>query len=374
MTDWRFLVLGPLEVRRGSEVIALGGPKQRTVLALLLLEAEHLVPARRIIEGVWGPEGADGAQSSLQVYVSHLRKALRDPDPGRDDLERLAFLRPGYRLRVEPGELDLHQVDDVRSQAREHRAAGDLATASVLLRLGLSLWRGPALADLAENPALAPMLVAVDGRRDVLRHECYDVELQLGRHLALVPELEAAVAEAPLDERLAGQHLLALYRSGRQADALAAYRRTGDLLRDQLGIEPGQPLRALHESILRQDLALDWTSAPPGRGRDHDDARRPRGPGGDARAAQRRPARAGLAHLDRGSPPGLRRGARPILGSRAATRRCGRCGAATTSSTSGRATARESATTRCRGTGSPTATWSRWARASSWSASPSPRT
>ena len=172
-------------------------------------------------------------------------------------------MRPGYRLRVEPGELDLQQVDDVRTQARDHRAAGDLAAASVLLRLGLSMWRGPALADLAEIPSLAPLLVAVDSRRDVLRHECYDVELELGRHLALVPELEAAVAEAPLDERLAGQHMLALYRSGRQADALAAYRRTDDLLRDQLGIEPGQALRALHDSILRQDLALDWMSAPP---------------------------------------------------------------------------------------------------------------
>jgi DNA-binding SARP family transcriptional activator len=263
VTAWRFLVLGPLEVRRDSEVLALGGPKQRTVLALLLLESGHLVPTRRIIEHVWGVEGAEGAQASLQVYVSNLRKTLRDPGVAEEAAERLAFVRPGYRLRVEPGELDLQQVDDVRAQARDHRAAGDLATASVLLRLGLSLWRGPALADLAEIPSLAPLLVAVDSRRDVLRHECYDVELELGRHLALVPELEAAVAEAPLDERLAGQHMLALYRSGRQADALAVYRRTDELLRDQLGIEPGQALRALHDSILRQDLALDWMSAPP---------------------------------------------------------------------------------------------------------------
>jgi DNA-binding SARP family transcriptional activator len=261
VTGWRFLVLGPLEVRHGTEVLPLGGPKQRTVLALLLLEAGHLVPARRIIEHVWGADGAEGAQASLQVYVSHLRKLLREAD-GEGD-ERLSFVRPGYRLRVEPGELDLQQVDDVRTQARDRRAAGDLAAASVLLRLGLSLWRGPTLADLADNPSLAPLLVAVDERRAVLRHECYDVELELGRHLALVPELESAVAESPLDERLAAQHMLALYRSGRQADALAAYRRTDDLLRDQLGIEPGQALRALQESILRQDLALDWMTGPP---------------------------------------------------------------------------------------------------------------
>ena len=263
MTDWRFLVLGPLEVRRGSEVLVLGGPKQRTVLALLLLEAGHLVPARTIIDHVWGADGADGASSSLQVYVSNLRKALRDPESDSDEEERLTFVRPGYRLRVEPGELDLQQVDEVRTQARDRRAEGDLAAASVLLRLGLSMWRGPALADLAEIPSLAPLLVGVDRRRDVLRHECYDVELELGRHLALGPELDAAVVDAPLDERLAGQHMLALYRSGRQADALAAYRGTADLLREQLGIEPGQALRALHEAILRQDLTLDWMTGPP---------------------------------------------------------------------------------------------------------------
>jgi DNA-binding SARP family transcriptional activator len=199
-------------------------------------------------------------QSSLQVYVSNLRKLLRarpgEPEAQAED--RLAFVRPGYRLRVEPGELDLEQVDDVQDQARERRDAGDLATASVLLRLGLSLWRGPALADLAENPLLAPLLVGVDRRHELLQHECYDVELELGRHLALVPELEAASVESPLDERLAGQHVLALYRSGRQADALSTYRATADLLRDQLGIEPGLALRTLHESILRQDAALDW--------------------------------------------------------------------------------------------------------------------
>ena len=259
MTAWRFLVLGPLEARRDGEPLALGGPKQRSVLALLLLEAGHLVPASRIIEHVWGADGADGAQASLQVYVSTLRKLLRDPgagpETGSDD--RLAFVRPGYRLRVAPGELDLREADDVLVQARELRAAGDLAAASHLLRFGLSLWRGRALADLADLPSFAPLLVGVDRRREVLRHECYDVELDLGRHLTLVPELEAAVAESPLDERLAGQHMVALYRSGRQAEALAAYRRTSDLLADELGIDVGQSLRSLHEAILRQDLALD---------------------------------------------------------------------------------------------------------------------
>jgi len=259
VSSWRFLVLGPLEVRHDGVLLALGGPKQRSVLALLLLEAGHLVPASRLIEHVWGPGGADGAQASLQVYVSALRKIVREADGGAT--ERLSYVRPGYRLRVEPGELDLHDVDDVLAQARERRAAGDPAAASHLLRLGVSMWRGRALADLADLPGLAPLLVGVDRRRDVLRHECYDVELELGRHLALVPELEAAVADAPLDERLAGQHMLALYRSGRQADALVAFRRTSALLSDSLGIDPGLPLRSLHEAILRQDVALDPSAA-----------------------------------------------------------------------------------------------------------------
>jgi DNA-binding SARP family transcriptional activator len=255
VTAWRFLVLGPLEARRDGELLALGGPKQRSVLALLLLEAGHLVPANQIIEHVWGVDGAEGAQASLQVYVSTLRKLLRDPEAGSDD--RLAFVRPGYRLRVAPGELDLQEADDVLVQARELRAAGDLTAAAHLLRFGLSLWRGRALGDLAELPAFAPLLVGLDRRREVLRHECYDVELDLGRHLTLAPELEAAVAESPLDERLAGQHMVALYRSGRQADALSAFRSTSDLLADELGIDPGQSLRSLHEAILRQDLSLD---------------------------------------------------------------------------------------------------------------------
>jgi DNA-binding SARP family transcriptional activator len=258
VTAWRFLVLGPLEVRREGESLSLGGPKQRSVLALLLLEAGRLVPTSRLLEQVWGDADSDGSIGSLQAYVSTLRKILRDPE--RPDDERLEFVRPGYRFCVDAGELDLAQVDEVLAQARELRAAGDLAASSHLLRYGLSLWRGPALADLADNPSFAPLLVPVNARRVSLRHECYDVELELGRHLALVPELEEAAAQDPLDERVAAQLMLALYRAGRQADALSAYRRTSALLRDDLGIEVGTSLRTLHERILRQDLALDVRS------------------------------------------------------------------------------------------------------------------
>ncbi len=255
MTSWKFLVLGPLEVRRDGESLTLGGPKQRSVLGLLLLDAGKLVPASRVVEHVWGSGDGEGSIGSLQAYVSTLRKILRDPD--HPDDERLEWVRPGYRFHVDAGELDLQQVQDVLAEARERRAAGDLTAAAHLLRYGLSLWRGPALADLADIPSFAPLLVPIDRRLGALRHECYDVELELGRHLTLAPELEEALSAHPLDERLAGQLMLALYRGGRQADALATYRGTAALLRDELGLEPGLPLRTLHGAVLRQDLALD---------------------------------------------------------------------------------------------------------------------
>ena len=269
MRAWRFLVLGPLEVRREGESLPLGGPKQRRVLALLLLEAGRFVPTSRLVEHVWGDSGGDGSIGSLQAYVSTLRKILRDPERPED--ERLEFVRPGYRFRVDADELDLAQVDEVLAQARELRAAGDLAASSHLLRYGLSLWRGPALVDLADIPSFAPLLVPVNARRVSLRHECYDVELELGRHLALIGELEEAAAQDPLDERIAAQFMLALYRAGRQADALGTYRRTSALLRDDLGIEVGASLRTLHERILRQDLALDVRSGDVATTMTHDD-------------------------------------------------------------------------------------------------------
>jgi DNA-binding SARP family transcriptional activator len=257
VTRWRFLVLGPLEVRRDGEVVALGGPKQRSVLATLLLHADQLVPAATLVDRVWGEESDEGSAASLQVYVSTLRKLLRDPVDGDESPERIAYLRPGYRIRLEPGELDLHELDVLVEEARRLRSERDLAATSHLLRLGLSMWRGPALADLADLPSMVPALVSVDRRREVLRHEAYEVELELGRHLALVPELEDAVAGSPLDETLVAQLVLALYRCGRQGEALAAYQRTADRLRDELGLEPSAPLRALHEAVLRQDLVLD---------------------------------------------------------------------------------------------------------------------
>lgn len=255
MTAWEYLVLGPLEVRHAGAPVALGGPKQRGVLASLLLDAGRVVPTSRIVEHVWDAEAGDSSLGSLQAYVSTLRRVLRDEGDQGDG--RIEYVRPGYRVHVSPGELDLEQLDDAQGRAREARARGDLAAAAHLLRYALSLSRGPVLADLVDNPSFAPLVVPVERRVAALRHECYDVELVLGRHHALGPELEAASALDPLDERLAGQLMLALYRSGRQADALAVYQRVSDRLRDELGLEPGAALRGLHEGVLRQELALE---------------------------------------------------------------------------------------------------------------------
>src|SRR3954447_17162275 len=257
-----FGVLGPLEVHLDGRLVAIGGPKQRTVLAVLLLQAGRVVPAERLAACVWGDDLPDRWPATLQVYVYNLRRALR-PAPGTDEVESEVIVgrRPGYLADVEPMALDLLQLDGLTAQARSARDEGDGPAAAHLFRLGLSLWRGPTLADLVAQPQVANLAHGLDRRRTHLLTECFELELSLGRHRQLLPELEAAAAEHPLDERLAGQLVVALYRNGRQADALATYRRTAQRLVEELGIDPGAELRALEEAVLRQDPVLDPTIA-----------------------------------------------------------------------------------------------------------------
>jgi DNA-binding SARP family transcriptional activator len=257
----RFGVLGPLEVHHGSHLVSIGGPKQRTVLAALLLEPGRVVPAERIAEYIWGEELPERWQSTLQVYVYNLRRALRSQDAGDPEEGVLKGRRPGYLVEADPTTLDLLQLEQLTAEARELRASGDGAAAAHLFRLALSLWRGPTLADLAGAPQVAALVLPLERRRTHLLSECFDLELALGRHRALLPELEAAAAVQPLDERLTGQLMIALYRNGRQAEALATYRRTAKRLRDELGIEPGATLRGLEQSVLRQDPTLDVGAA-----------------------------------------------------------------------------------------------------------------
>jgi DNA-binding SARP family transcriptional activator len=245
----KFGILGPLEAREGETTFALGGPKQRAVLALLLLHANQVVASDRLIDQLWGDQPPDTVKAVLQGFVSNLRKSL-----GPDVIQTRAS---GYVIEVDPAGFDLHRLERLLGEARKAGTRGDHEAASQGLREALGLWRGPALADFAyEAFAQAPTLRLEELRLGALEDRV-EADLALGRHGELVGELEALVAEHPLRERLRGHLMLALYRSGRQADALQAYQETRRALVDELGIEPTQALQELERAILRQDAALE---------------------------------------------------------------------------------------------------------------------
>ena len=241
----QFRLLGPLEVVDGDRSLALGGRKQRSLLAVLLLHANDVVPTELLVDEVWGGSPPATVAKSVQVYVSRLRKELGDG--------RLVTREPGYLLRVAAPELDL-----ARFQALVAEADGaPPAVAAAKLREALALWRGPPLADLAYEPFAQAHATRLDDLRFTALEARIDADLAAGEHARLTGELEALVAQHPLRERLRGQLMLALYRAGRQAEALAAYQAARATLVDELGIEPGRELRDLHEAILRQDEHLD---------------------------------------------------------------------------------------------------------------------
>jgi DNA-binding SARP family transcriptional activator len=246
-----FRVLGPFEVSMEGRALELRRRKQRALLALLLLHAGEVVSTDRLIEELWAGRPPKAAVGSLQNLISDLRKAL-----GRD---LVRTRQPGYVLDVEPEQVDLHRFERLVAQASE---GGDAQRRSELLREALSLWRGPPLADLAFEPFAHVEAARLEELRTAAREELIDAELELGRHSQLVGELEGLVAENPLRERLRGQLMLALYRSGRQAEALEAYRRARETLVDELGIDPSPELQRLEQSILRHDAELDLPAAP----------------------------------------------------------------------------------------------------------------
>jgi DNA-binding SARP family transcriptional activator len=240
-----FRVLGPLEAYDGGKRVPVGGAKQRALLAVLLLNANRVVPLDRLIDTLWEEEPPETARKAVQVHVSQLRKLL-----GSD---RLQTRPPGYLLLVEPGMLDL---DSFETQLREAREA-DPVTAANKLREALALFRGRPLADFANDRFAQGEIARLEELRLVALEERIEAELRLGRHGELIPELEALVDEYPLRERLCRQRMLALYRCGRQAEALQAYQSARRELVEELGIEPGRELRELHQAILRQDSALE---------------------------------------------------------------------------------------------------------------------
>ncbi|MGI9110817.1 MAG: ABC transporter substrate-binding protein [Gaiellaceae bacterium] len=247
-----FRILGRLEVAVGNEAVPLGGPRQRTVLAHLLLRRNRPVSQERLIDDVWGEDPPPAARSSLQSYVSHLRSALGP--------ERLEGGSRGYLLNVAPEELDASRFEALVRGAG-HQAVTDSAAALAGYEEALGLWRGPALDDLAGQPSLQPEIARLEELRLAATEERIAMELALGRHGELVPELQALVGRHPLRERLWGRLMIALYGSGRQAEALEAYGRARELLVEELGLEPSPELQRLQGQILRQHPALDLGGA-----------------------------------------------------------------------------------------------------------------
>src|SRR5919197_2097966 len=235
-----FRVLGPLEVLDDGRVLELGGQKQRTLLAVLLLHANEVVSQDRLIDALWEERPPETAQKALQVYVSQLRKTL-----GRD---RVLTKAPGYLLSVKEGELDLDRF-------RALVETGELEKA-------LALWRGPPLADFAYREFAQGEIARLEELRLACLEGRIEGDVADGRHAELVGELEALVKKHPLREGLRAQLMLALYRSGRQAEALDAYQDARRALVDELGIEPGRQLRDLHQQILNQDPAPDLVEMP----------------------------------------------------------------------------------------------------------------
>jgi WD40 repeat protein/DNA-binding SARP family transcriptional activator len=248
-----FRVLGFLEVSGGAGPIPLGGPKQRTVLAHLLLRANQVVPADRLIDEVWGEHSTQAVRSSLHSYVSRLRRILGP--------ERLEGHPHGYVLHAGRDEVDAARFEVLVGQARA-LAAEDPDSAAAVYRQALDLWRGGALEDLAGEPSLQPAITRLEELRLAAAEEHVTLQLALGGHAQLVPELESLTSRHPLREGLWAHLMVSLYRSGRQGDALAAYRRAHDLLAEELGVEPSAELRHLQDQVLRQDPALEVTGKP----------------------------------------------------------------------------------------------------------------
>ncbi len=234
-----FRILGPLEVLHDGRQVDLGSAKQRALLAMLLLHPNEVVSIDRLIEALWEDDAPETGRKALQVYVSQLRKAL-----GK---ERIATRSPGYRIQVEAEEVDLIRFERLvaAGQARE----------------ALSLWRGPPLADFAYHRFAESEIERLEELRLACLEDRIEADLAAGRHAVVVGELEALVSRHPLRERLRGQLMLALYRSGRQAEALEVYQDARRALVDELGIDPSRELRELEQAILRQDPALDLETA-----------------------------------------------------------------------------------------------------------------
>jgi len=255
----QFRMLGPLEAWRDGRLLRLGGDRQRALLALLLVHANELVRTEQLVDELLAQAVSDGAPNTARVAVSRLRRVLEDGDAGR-----VLLTRPGgYLLKIEPEQIDAACYERLLADGRRLLGAGDAASAAARLREALALWRGPPLADLALLEFVQPEIRRLEELRLLGLMERIDADLALGADAELIGELDGLVASNPLQERPRAQLMLALYRAGRHAEALEAYRQVSELLREELGLEPSRGLQELERQVLRQDPGLSG-SVPAG--------------------------------------------------------------------------------------------------------------
>ena len=249
-------VLGPVEVVRDGELLDLGGPQQRALIAHLALDVGRVVPVERLIDRLWGDDPPRTGLGTLQSYVSRLRRVLEPGRPAGTAAQVLVSEAPGYALRVPPEAVDVHRFTATLAEARRSAAAGYAAQALAQFDAALALWRGEALAGVGPDEQVRPIVLRFEEERAQAVEERFDAMLALGRHAEAVPALQAAVEQAPLREGLWASLALALYRSSRQAEALRALSAARAALLDELGLDPGPELRELEGRILSQDPAL----------------------------------------------------------------------------------------------------------------------
>ena len=248
-------ILGPFRLEDGGRQLTIGGARQRTVLATLLLHANDVVPSERLLVDLWGENSPQSAANALQAAISRLRRVL---PPGR-----LITRAPGYALRIFPGELDVKQFEQLLTEGSDALAAGTAADAARTLDQALSLWQGPALADFRYESFAQAEIARLEQLHLTCLEERIEAGLALGSAGVLTAELRQLVSEHPVRERLRGQLMLALYRGGRQTEALEVYRDFRSVLREELGLEPSPMLRQLEAAILRHDPVLIAASAVP---------------------------------------------------------------------------------------------------------------
>ena len=248
----RIGILGPVELV-GEEPVPLGGVKERCLLAALAVHCGEAVSTGCLVDALWADDPPRTAAKTLQNYVLRVRRAL-----ARAGGPVIVTLPDGYCLRAAPGVVDAMLAESLIGEGRRKMAGGDPAGAARLLRRALGLWRGPALGEFADRPFAAAEALRLEELREAALEDLFDAELALGRHHEVVGDLEALVAGGALRERRWGQLMVALYRDGRQAEALDAFGRLRQVLSQDLGVDPGAELRRLHQAILQQSPELAW--------------------------------------------------------------------------------------------------------------------